>query len=127
VNIYIIAERVLSTYCFVIGLALVLRPSRWPQLIKEAKKSPSLSIVFGFLAVILGSFFVTVHNFWELKPSLITTILGWLSLIKGLTFFICPKSLFLLGEKFYENEQRVRIAGVLSILLSVVIYYSSLR
>ena len=77
-------------YLIVFYLILSLRPKRIKQIFNDLKDEKFL-IIAAFFAIIIGLLNILFHNIWELNYKIIITLIGWLSLFKGLTLFIFPK------------------------------------
>ena len=63
--------------------------------IDSAKKKTSLFFVVGVYALLLGLALVLSHNVWDNSWRVIITILGWITLAKGLTYLFVGERAFL--------------------------------
>jgi len=77
-------------YLIIFFLILSLNPKRIKQIFNDLKDEKFL-IIFAFMAIIVGLLNILFHNIWEPNYKLIITLIGWLSLFKGLTLFIFPR------------------------------------
>jgi hypothetical protein len=68
---------------------LSYNPNRIRQIFEDLKDQ-KFTILAAFLAIIVGLINVLAHNVWEPDWRLIVTILGWLSLLLGLSLFTFP-------------------------------------
>lgn len=77
-------------YLMIFFFILSLNPKRIKQIFRDLNDEKFL-ILFSFLAIIVGLLNIQFHNIWELSYQLIITLIGWTSLIIGLSLFIFPK------------------------------------
>ena len=76
-------------YLIIFFVILSYNPNRIRQIFEDLKDQ-KFTILAAFLAIIVGLINVLAHNVWEPDWRLIVTILGWLSLLLGLSLFTFP-------------------------------------
>lgn len=76
-------------YLIIFFVILSYNPNRIRQIFDDLKDQ-KFTILAAFLAIIVGLLNVLAHNVWEPDWRLIITILGWLSLLLGLSLFTFP-------------------------------------
>lgn len=59
----------------------------------------ALIYVTGFITVIIGLLIVTYHNRWAKSWIVLITILGWLSIVKGICLIAFPQFVHTLSER----------------------------
>lgn len=95
-----------------------------PKIIKAAASDfnhESFSaLVIGLIAIVVGLSVILSHNVWEFSWRVWITLLGWSSLIKGLTYAIFPE--FLISISRHMLNKKSWIQGSLSIMLILGIY-----
>lgn len=77
-------------YFIIFFFILSFNPKRIKQIFKDLKDEKFL-IISSFIAIIIGLLNILFHNIWEPSYKIIITLIGWISLFKGLTLFIFPK------------------------------------
>jgi len=77
-------------YLIIFFLILSFNPKRIKQIFNDLKDEKFL-IVSSFLAIIVGLLNILFHNIWEANYKIVITLIGWLSLLIGLSLFIFPK------------------------------------
>lgn len=90
---------------------LSVNPKRIKQIVNDLKDERFL-ILISLLAIILGLLNVLFHNVWEANVSIVITLFGWFSLIKGGVLFAYPKHII----PWFENIT-VRFIQVMYVLL----------
>ena len=77
-------------YLIIFFLILSFNPNRIKQIFKDLKYEKFL-ILSSFVSIIVGLLNILFHNKWQLNWKIIITLIGWISLFKGLSLFIFPK------------------------------------
>lgn len=95
-------------YLLIFFVVLSFNPKRIKQIFEDLKDQKFL-IITAFIAIIIGLLTILVHNIWVPNWKLIITLLGWISLLLGLSLFSFPK-------------QTIKFLGVLNMKLIQTIY-----
>jgi uncharacterized protein YjeT (DUF2065 family) len=69
-------------------LVWVINPQVFRNLINDIIKNSEMLFISGLLAIMIGYLLIAFHNYWAFNRSAIITIIGWVSLIKGLLIII---------------------------------------
>ncbi len=77
-------------YLLIFFLILTFNPKRIIQIIRDLKDQKFV-ILTAFIAIIIGLLNILFHNIWENNWTIIITLIGWVSLLLGLSLFIFPK------------------------------------
>jgi hypothetical protein len=77
-------------YLIIFFLILSFNPKRIVQIIRDLKDQKFV-IITSFIAIIIGLLNILFHNIWENNWTVIITLIGWLSLLLGLSLFIFPQ------------------------------------
>lgn len=89
-NISIFLAKFWGWYLIVFFFVLSFNPKRIVQIVKDLEDQKFV-ILTSFLAIIIGLINILLHNLWEKDWRLLITLIGWVSLISGLSLFILPK------------------------------------
>jgi hypothetical protein len=120
-------EKLVALNFFVFGLSHIFAPRAWVEffiMLRERKEVGS--ILNGFVHFPLGAFVVAFHNVWHGIP-MIVTIMGWGLVIKSTLYFVYPRhGIRMLGTVSLDRTWHFVVAGVFSVALSAVIFYSAL-
>ena len=95
-------------YLLIFFVVLSFNPKRIKQIFEDLKDQKFL-IITAFIAIIIGLLTILVHNIWVPNWKLIITLLGWISLLLGLSLFSFPK-------------KTIKFLGVLNMKLIQTIY-----
>ncbi|PGZ08715.1 hypothetical protein COE30_11630 [Bacillus cereus] len=103
---------------------LFIRPSVLRELKRLVVEDRGSGIMYGFLSIFLGVSTVILHNVWEFNWQGFVTLIGWLSLLKGIYIIAYPEP-----SKKTDFEVRVlstrivlAVISALAIWMLVVIY-----
>ncbi|MCY4524924.1 MAG: hypothetical protein OXB84_09300 [Halobacteriovoraceae bacterium] len=117
----ILLERALAIFYLVCGISLILNPQRWLDFVQ--KHTDQDTTTWGIISTLTGSFLVAFHNIWESSPVVITTIIAWCALIKGIILLSYPGPLMKFCKKTNSNKCLLRWKGFFSIILAGLIGY----
>lgn len=106
------------------GVSLLRHPQYYKKLMRECWTSKFMPLLSGYMALIVGAILVTGHNVWEGAPwVIIITIIGWLSLIKGVLLLVAPRSLFKLSKSLINSSGYYKVASLVYLVLGVYLLY----
>ena len=63
----------------------------------------------GVLGIIFGILIITHHNSWQNNWSTLITIVGWISLTKGIIALIFPQYLHSIGDIFMQPKNQKKL------------------
>jgi len=99
--------RLLGIYCLVIAAAMLARRAVTLDAVTAIVASPALMLLLGVMTLAVGMALVLAHNVWTRgAAALVVTLIGWLSVLKGLMFLAVPPELeaaFVLQRLHYRE------------------------
>ena len=122
VTIYL--ARALGLYCILIGLGMfAFRRTILPTVEAMLQNGPLLFAV-GCFTIGIGVAMVVGHNIWSGGPAtVVVTIVGWLSLAKGLALAFAPADAM---RRFYESiDYRRRYPFIMLLSLALGAYLAA--
>ena len=114
-----ILARIIGPAMIVPALGIFLNFNTYQSMIGEFSKSPSLCYLGGFMALLMGLVILQFHNKWEAGWPVIITILGWITLIKGLVLVLFPGSLIHLWHPLTANPTALIVSLVISCAVGI--------
>jgi uncharacterized protein YjeT (DUF2065 family) len=105
----------------VVSLAILTKPKYLKKLFAEVENEATM-FFWGMVSLVIGLAMVLAYNVWLQNWQVIITILGWLSLIKGLAVLFFPEYTKKYAKKM-ENQQWLPIALVVLVFIGLVITY----
>jgi hypothetical protein len=84
-------SRLIGVYCILIALAMAAHKRETIETVVALVHDAPVAYVFGLLVVAVGLAIILTHNVWSGGTlPVIVTLIGWLTLIKGLLFLFLP-------------------------------------
>jgi len=97
------------------AVAVFLNLGAWPALVEQAFRDPALIFVSGFPLFVAGLAIVRAHNRWEGSWPVVVTLVGWLTLLSGLSRILFPTQIASIAIG------AVQITGVLPAVAVVIL------
>ena len=115
--------KLLGLYCIIVALAMSANKQQALETVNEWVRSPPLMMLTSAITLALGLALVVGHNVWSGGALPITvTVVGWLTLIKGLAFLAIPPAQMI---KLYDGLQYERFFFVyMGVTLALGFYLS---
>ena len=115
----LLLAKMFGAYFVIMALAIFMRKQEWKNFFHEFLNNKHVSFVLGFLILVLGMILVSIHNVWDAGfNTTLITVFAWLTLIKGISFFLLPRKVFdrwvkyFLGKGFTSWMTGVFVLGV---------------
>lgn len=105
----------------VIALVALATPARLAEALADFQRSPGLVLFGGLVALILGLILVGLHSSWTDPLAILVSVLCWASLIKGVLLLAAPTGYLKLGVALSSSPGRIRIYGVIALILAVIL------
>jgi len=121
-------SRLLGLYCILASLSLVVHKQATVSTVNMLVHNPPMLLLLGVITLAAGLAIVLGHNVWSggLLP-VIVTVVGWITLIKGLLFVFLPSDAIAnLLETIQYNQRFYLYAGV-SILIGIYLTYNGFK
>jgi hypothetical protein len=109
-----ILARIIGPVMIIPAIGLFLNFAEYQRLYEEFAKSPSLCYLGGFMALLMGLIILQFHNKWEAGWPVLITILGWITLIKGLVLVLFPASVLNLWHPLTASPTALIVSLVIS-------------
>ncbi|ALJ03739.1 hypothetical protein APS56_00605 [Pseudalgibacter alginicilyticus] len=103
-------------YLIIFFLILTFNPKRIKQIFSDLKDEKFL-IISSFIAIIIGLLNILFHNVWQPNWKFIITLIGWLSLLIGLSLFTFPKRTVTILE--FINIKLVQLIYILLCMIGL--------
>lgn len=108
-----------------IGLGVLFNPTTFSLMMEEMNSGKQYLVLFvtGMITTILGLLVVLSHNVWVWDWSLLITLLGWATLIKGAVMLLFPKASMSIS-RFYQGKSGLVVgAGLIALVIGLVLSY----
>ncbi len=115
----ILVARVLAVTYIAAGIAAVNGRISFDKMVDEFEKSQALTFVAGFFTLVIGMLMVEYHNLWVKDWRVVITIVGWMSLFKGVMLIAFPQAM----SAFKGMYKNTKVWGVVMIALGIIFGY----
>jgi hypothetical protein len=122
-------SRLIGLYCILVSIAMALNKQATIQTVLALVNNGPLMFVFGLILVAAGLAMILSHNTWTGGTlPVIVTLVGWLTLVKGLLFLFLPPpaaaGIFIWGNAY---EQYFYLDAVAAFLLGAYLTYTGFK
>ncbi len=115
-DVSIFLAKVIGLYFVIVSLLLLLNPERFRLFSEKFLENEIQIFSTALFTLILGILMVVSHNVWVYDWRVFVTVIGWITLIKGILLLLSPSFFFGWAPKFY-NRVNLRFFGVLYLLI----------
>jgi len=113
--------RLIGPLFLVMGLGMMAEPETVRALSAEFLSNLSLIYLAGMLALVAGLALVNLHNLWVADWRIMITILGWLSVIGGVTRLLFPAQVQSIGTGMISNPHAMVVGGAILLVIGAVL------
>jgi len=122
-------SRLIGLYCILIALSMITRKQATLESVTTLLHDPSMMFVLGAITLIAGLAMVLMHNIWSGGALVvIVTLVGWMTLIKSLSFLFLPTDVnaeFFLRQFHYQTL--FYLYGTFLLVLGIYLTYGGFR
>ena len=118
----IIIAKIIGIIYLSFGLGIIINPKLYQKLLQQLLIDPSIRILGGIMAIIIGFLILEYHNFWEANWTIVISIIGWIALIKGILLLTFPKFITIV-KPIFDNEKSLRVLAIFVMLIGIVFAY----
>lgn len=115
--------KIIGIFCFGMGCGMLLNGTYYQKLFSDVQKDALALLLGGIIALVIGLIMVFTHNLWVAEWTVIITIFGWMSLIKGLSILLMPTIVLSITRFAGKIKGTMMIAGIFMFALGAVFIY----
>jgi len=123
IELPLVIERALAVWLIVAGLSNLVQAQLWSQFVLKIQEHLMIAMLAGIVASAFGIFIVVAHPWDSSTASIITCVLGWMMLGKGIGYMVAPERMLRLGRLLPACEQDLltvmRVGGIVGMALGV--------
>jgi len=119
----IIIARIIGPFFVIVGLGFLFNLKNFQKVMEDFAKNSALIYMGGVMALFFGLLIVQFYNVWKLQWPLIITILGWMSLIKGVVLIVFPKAMTKWTESYQKNTVPIIVHLVIALALGIFLIF----
>ena len=122
-------SRLIGLYCILIALSMIPRRQAFVETVTALLQNAPMILILGVITLAAGLAMVLAHNVWSGGVLVVmVTLIGWLTLIKGLLFLFLPPKMesgLFLGQLHYP--QLFYLYAAISFVLGVCLTYGGFK
>ncbi len=122
----VLTEQIMGCFLMVLGLGLVIQPRAWISYARTLIKHPAHLVPIGIITLLLGLFVVFAHPQMDSPTAIVTSLFGWLMLIKGTAILCLPMTLMRYYPIKVLKKPVLMVEGVILIGLGLWVYYPTI-
>jgi hypothetical protein len=119
----IFIAKLMGPILFVVGAAVLINEKSFRALAKELLGSHALIYLFGIIDLLLGLVLVTVHNVWVADWRVIITLIGWISIVRGVVRILFAPYIMKNGLKLIRKPWLFTGVAIVALILGAVLSY----
>ncbi|RMZ50831.1 hypothetical protein EB822_06515 [Flavobacteriaceae bacterium PRS1] len=112
----ILIAKILATVYFSFFLGLLFSSKYYKKELPKLVDNSAYLILGGYMAIVFGFLILEFHNYWNSDWTVIITIFGWLSLLKGIILIVFPQMFTAYKTTILKTENQKYILILLLIL-----------
>ena len=113
----IFLARLIGPALALVGLIIVLNPSRVRAMGREIIQGEAMIFLAGLITLVTGLALVNTHNIWVADWRVIITLLGWISIAGGVMRMAFPALVKEIGGRMMDHAGLIAVPGVIGLLL----------
>jgi len=119
----VLLAQIIGPFMLVVGIGILINLEHYRQLVADFGASPSQIFLFGTLALLVGLLIVCFHNVWEWRWPVVITVIGWLSILRGILRIAAPGFVQTMAERYSRNTNVVAASAVIALVLGAALSY----
>jgi len=124
----IFLSRLIGLYCVLIGLAMLANRQTYLSTVTALVHNPPVLMITGVFALSVGLAIILAHNVWSGGAlPVIITLVGWISLVKGVIFLALPPEAVYAYFDALHYEQLFYVFAGLTLLIGVYLTYGGFK
>ena len=126
-----VLSQFLGLYLCIVAAIMFRRVNDYRKMISSMDPHSGTLVLGGLIGLLLGMFFVGIHNVWVLHPIVFVTIFCWLFLVLSVMYLSFPVRMVLmtrklfLGSGYYVLISVMIIFGLLFLSRGVYLYVTN--
>jgi len=105
------------------AVGILINTAIYRRMVEEFTESPALRYLGGMLALFFGLFILNFNNAWTADWMVIITIIGWLSVVKGVMLIVFPNVFLHLSNWMRKGDAVMRYMGIIYLLLGLFLTF----
>ena len=105
------------------AVGVLVNTTFYRRIVEEFIESLALCYLGGILALFFGLFILNFNNAWTADWTVIITIIGWLSVVKGVLLIVFPNVYLQFANWMRMGDAMMRYMGIIYLLLGLFLTF----
>ena len=105
------------------AVGVLINTAIYRRMVEEFTESPAHCYLGGILALFFGLFILNFNNAWTADWTVIITIIGWLSVVKGVLLLVFPNVYLQFANWMRMGDAMMRYMGIIYLLLGLFLTF----
>ena len=112
----ILIAKILATIYLSFFLGMLISSKHYKEELPKLVDNSAYIMFGGFMAIVFGFLILQYHNYWNANWTVVVTIFGWISLVKGILLIVFPRMFAMYRTTILRSENQKYILILLLIL-----------
>ena len=121
-EISIFFAKLIGFYLVIALAALLINFPRFKDILTKTA-TPSATLFFGIFALLFGLVVVLLHNIWVWDWRVLITLIGWLSILRGVIRLFFPDWVIKMTVKFAKNKTYLIVISIVFIIIGIFLLF----
>ncbi|MGI9412339.1 MAG: hypothetical protein ACR2PM_01630 [Hyphomicrobiales bacterium] len=113
----LLIARIIGPLFTLIAVGMLFNRETYGVIMAEFVESRALIYLSGAIALVTGIVIVHFHNLWVADWRVIITVIGWMSLFKGVVRIVYPQAVRKVGKRFIKHAPLMTGSAVVILVL----------
>ena len=103
-------------YLLIVAIIMISRVHAYRRMAQKMDPESGTLVLVGLIGLLLGLFFVGIHNVWIFNPILIVTLLCWLTLMCSILLLSTPERMVDMIKRVFRGSGYYVLITVMALL-----------
>jgi hypothetical protein len=119
----LLLARLIAPLFILVGVGVLLNRQHYAAMMERFLKNTELYYFSGVLAFLIGEVLVLYHNLWVWDWRVVLTVIGWMSLLKGVVRIVLPAAGLKAAASFTASGWYLNIGAILIVVFGAWFAY----
>ena len=119
----ILVARLLALVYLTFALGILFSKDYYSEMLPKLIANSSAMLYGGLLALVLGFLILSHHNLWQSDWTIMITIIGWISVIKGILLVVFPSHISIYKNNILHPKNLTRLVLPVMLIIGLVFGY----
>ncbi|MCP4072836.1 MAG: hypothetical protein GY742_14035 [Hyphomicrobiales bacterium] len=126
-EISVFLARIIGPLFVLIGVGVLLNIKHYKAMIGTFINNPELYYFSGAMAFVAGMAIVLNHNLWTTDWRMVITVLGWISIVKGVMRILLPEIGQRMAHKYAQSNWILNGGSIVLVTVGTWLAYEGFR